>query len=377
LLTRDPRVAVLDIGDSTRIAPPAWHAVRDFCDRWHIPIVSVAPGAGPADLEAAARALAGMESVAVFACPDPNIRLACTVLESALGPSSTAGFLGLLDKGRTRDLCEAAGVLVPRGLHGAGGSLTPRAVELLAQAGRVVVKHSRGYGGDDVSMIDEEAELVRHLEADDDVVVEEFLAGEEFSVEAVCGETGVDIVGWVSKGRTDDGGHPLDRVRFAPAETVPSVLSTPCERLMQASSYRGIVEMELVVADQRAYVLECNPRTSGVTPLLHFTGRGSSQLRLLSSLCGVDLPQGEGTAAVDYPLADGEPRLRGDRAHLAHPPDAPETRAYLWGTPHDLHRRLADFDLGRATELAARMEAVDSLVPDVPEVPEVSVGVQG
>jgi biotin carboxylase len=307
-----------------------------------------------------------MESVAVFACPDPNIGLACTVLESALGPSSTAGIDELLDKGRTRKLCRDAGVLVPQGLYGAGRSLTGRAVELLEQADRVMVKHATGYAGEDVSMIDDAAELVRHLEAnDDDVVVEEFHSGEEFSVEAVCGEAGVDIVGWVSKGRTDDGGHPLDRVRYAPTETVPSVLSTPCEQLLRASNYRGIVEIELVVAHQGAYVLECNPRTSGVTPLLHFTGRGSSQLRLLTSLCGVDLPQSEVTAAVDYPLEEGESRPTGDNAYLADPSGAPETRVYQWGDPGDLHRRLADLNLRRATELAARMEAVESLVPQV------------
>src|SRR5439155_11057024 len=169
----------------------------------------------------------------------------------------------------------------------------------------------------------ERAELLRVLAVDDELVVETFLAGEEFSVEAVCGPTGPQFVGWVAKGRTDGDGHPLERVRYAPAEAVPVALRAPCERLLGATCYRGVVEIELVVVDGRAHVLECNPRTSGVTPMLHFTGRGSSSLRLLAGLCGVSLPEGPVTAAADYALADGEARPSGPRAHCARPPAAP------------------------------------------------------
>lgn len=365
-------MAALDIGDSVRIAAPVWRDVLDFCARQDVPLTTVPPGAGQAGIEAAVRDLVGVDAIAVFACPDPNTRVAREVLRAVLGPQSVAGLDKLLDKSRTRELCRRVGVPVPEGLHGPGPRIAESAAGLLARTGRVVVKDPTGHSGSGVAVIAERAELLGVLAVDDELVVETFLAGEEFSVEVVCGPTGPQFVGWVAKGCSDGDGHPLDRVRYAPAEAVPEALRAPCERLLGAISYRGVVEIELVVVDGRAYVLECNPRTSGVTPMLHFTGRGSSSLRLLAGLCGVSLPEGPVTAAADYALADGEARPSDPRAHCARPPAAPETRAYLWGEPTDLHERLSRLSPARATDLCARVGAAEALL--VPEQVPWAVG---
>ncbi|HYO60768.1 MAG TPA: ATP-grasp domain-containing protein [Actinomycetota bacterium] len=360
--SRHDRVAAIDVGDSARLPVPVWRDIVDFCARHDVEMTSVPTGAGPAVLDATIRKLAGVDAIAVFACPDPNTRLAREVLAGVLGTQSVVGLDELLDKRRTRALCRRLGIPVPDGLEGPGRQIAERAAELLARTGRVVVKDPAGHGGLGVTAVTDRAELLRALAGDETVVVEAFLEGEEFSVEAVCGPSGVQFVGWLAKGRTGDSEHPLTRVRYAPVETVPETLRAPCERLLRATGYHGIAEVEMVVAYGRAYMLECNPRTSGVTPVLHFSGRGSSSLRLVADLCGAPQPGGPVTAAADFPLTDREAWPADPRAHCARPPALYETRVFMWGEPTDLQERLARQDPSRGASLADRVRAADALL---------------
>ena len=351
-------VAALDVGESVRVAPPVWQDLQAFCDTQGVKVTSVPMDADRARLDAAAAELADASEIAVFACPDPYTRMARDLVAAVIGPAAVASMDVLLDKSRTRELCQRFGAQTPEGFSGAGRRIVDRAVDLLERTGQVVVKDPHGYAGMGVRTVDDRTALVRMLDDDEAVVVEEFVDGEEFSVEAVCGPAGLSFVGWMAKGRTDALVHPLNRVRYTPAEPVPAVLRAPCEQLLAASGYRGIVEVELVVENGRAYVLECNPRTSGVTATIYFTGRTSSLRRLVAGLLGVAVPAGTPTAAAEYGLSDPpvEPEPYRAQVYCHHPPADTEfdSRAYLWGDSGDLEQCLTRASPVKGAQFAKR-----------------------
>jgi len=358
------RVVALDIAESVRLAAPVWADLRRYCAELGVEVVSVPPDAGPAELDGFAARLAGAD-VAVLACPDPYTRMARDLVAAAHGRDAVAALDVLLDKARTRELCRRAGVTVPDGYEGAGHEIADAAAALLARAGRVLVKDPTGYAGTGVTAYDDPDRLAAALGTDAERVVEVFIHGEEFSVEAVCGATGPVFLGWTVKGLTGDL-HPLLRIRYTPAEPVPALLTQPSARLLAASGYRGIVEVELVVADGRPYVLEVNPRTSGVTPNRYFTGRPSALRHLVADLLGFAPPEVSGTGAADYALPESgdEPIPGGERVYVqVPPPDSEfETRAYLWGTPEQITAALEAVNPDRAAQFAQRVDVASALL---------------
>jgi hypothetical protein len=228
-----------------------------------------------------------------------------------------------------------------------------------------MVKEPLSYAGMGVRSVDTRADLDQSLGAAV-AVVEAFISGEEFSVELVCGPAGVSCVAWMAKGRTDGVGHPLDRLRYVPPEPVPAVLRSPCERLLGASGYRGIAEVDLVVRAGCPYVLECNPRTSAVTPAVYFTGRTVSPRLLVGQLLGLKLRAGSATAVAEYGLPEGtQPAHRlGPQAYCYEPPAGTEfdPRVYLWGDPVDLQRRLTQENTAWGAHFADRVDAAAELL---------------
>ncbi|MFI6332626.1 hypothetical protein ACIBBG_30520 [Micromonospora chersina] len=360
------KVIALDIAESVRVAAPVWADLEAYCAELGVELVSVPPTADPADLGELVDRLAGVD-VAVFACPDPYTRTARDLLAAAQGPDAVAPMDLLLHKARTRELCRRVGVPIPDGCEGAGREIAAAARALLDRTGRVLVKDPGGYAGMGVTRYTEPDALAAALDTDAEMVVEAFVDGEEFSVEAICGATGPRFVGWTVKGRTDDL-HPLLRVRYTPPEPVPAVLTGPCERLLAASGYRGVAEVELVVADGRPRVLEANPRTSGVTPNGYFAGRPSALRHLVADLVGRELPSGPATGVADYQLPDtgDEPVPAGDHAYVRVPPPDTEfeTRAYLTGTPDQIESTLARVSPDRAAQFAQRVEVAAKLLAD-------------
>jgi hypothetical protein len=363
------QVIALDIAESARLAAPVWADLRDYCTQQGVEVISVPPTADPASLDGLVGRLTGAD-VAVFACPDPYTRMARDLLAKSHGAGAVAAMDVLLDKARTRELCRRSGTPIPDGLEGVGRQITASALDLLGRIGRVLVKDPTGYAGMGVRSVDDPDRLAAALETDAELVVEGFVDGEEYSVEAVCGASGPRFIGWTVKGRTD-GLHPLLRVRYTPPEPVPAVLSRPCQRLLAASGYRGIAEVELVVSGGQAYVLESNPRTSGVTPNGYFTGRPSALRQLVAGLLGhepLSGPATGATGAADYalPEPEDEPAPAGKRVYVQYPPADSEfeARAYMWGTPDQIESALAQVSPQRAAQFAQRVDVAAGLLAD-------------
>jgi len=357
-------IVALDVGESVRLAPPVWSDCVAACEANGVELVEVPVDAGPEQLTALAARLAGVSRIAVFACPNPHTRLARDLVRMILGRQAVAPVNELLAKDRTRALAGLAGVRVPRGYAGPGMAIRDRAAALLAECGRVVVKDPDGYAGLAVWTVGDTHRLAQLLAGPDVRVVEEHLDGEEFSVEFVCGPEGPAPVGWLAKGRTTEVSHPLKRVRYAPAGEVPPLLRGPATRLLSAAGYQGIAEIDMVVAGGRAHILECNPRTSGVTPTLAFAGHGSSMRRLVTALAGGTMPPVTPAAAVDYQLGLDMPAPvpYPGRRYVQHPrPGTPyETRAFLWADLDDLDECLHRTDAALGAGFRARVAAAES-----------------
>lgn len=360
------RVMVVEIGESQRLALPVWSDLVDSCRDLGVDIVSLPIGAGPEQVEDARKSLAHASGIAVFACPDPSTRVAHDLVASLLGPSAITGVETLLDKGATRQLCAALGVATPQGAVGSGTALLTEAAQLLAGGGRLVVKDPTGYAGDGKAVVDDDAGLERALATLETAVVEAFVKGEEFSVEAVTRDGTVDVVGWLAKGDTTSPVHPLLRLRYSPPEPVPAVLREPVEALLLGSGYQGVAEVDLVVGDEGAVVLECNPRTSGVTASLFFTGRASSLRRDVAALSGVSATSGVMAPVVDFQLFDERPVHPSERVEVYVQQPPPETefevRAYVVGPVDGILATLADFDPSLTRQFTDRLDAVAALV---------------
>ncbi|HSR24086.1 MAG TPA: hypothetical protein VLW53_11080, partial [Candidatus Eisenbacteria bacterium] len=192
---------------------------------------------------------------------------------------SAAAVAAAMHKGITREACERHGIRV------APGAWTPRPRELTALPAawgeRLVVKEVDGWAGRGMVVHDSrEAALADLAGRRAPAVVEAFVAGEEVSVEVV----GRVVAGWVLKGPSDLGVHPLFRLRYVPDLPLPPALTSAVLAAIDALGLDELVEAELVgTAGEAWHLLEVNPRASGVTALLRAangTGAPAVALRM-------------------------------------------------------------------------------------------------
>ncbi|MCQ4041849.1 ATP-grasp domain-containing protein [Streptantibioticus rubrisoli] len=319
-------VLLLRSGNPRRLTEPVWRDTLRLCADAGVPVLSTPPDppGGPeedlppglltlvpeaAEPDEVAALLAEHDPARIVHCADPDALVRRDVEaarrhrhlrgEGADADRDAAGFDTLLHKGRSRDLCERIGIGIPEGGWGPAGEplLRRRAATLLENSGRIVLKDPVGWAGRGQSVVRRPQELARALDAmgDRPVVAEAFVSGEEVSVEVLCLGGGAGMVlGWALKGGTDEGGHPLHRLRLAPAGPVPAVLGTEAMRLCAAAGYQGMAEVEFVVGDDgEARVLECNPRVSAISrTFAAANGTSSTELAVRSALYGADgLPE--------------------------------------------------------------------------------------
>ncbi|MFB7666523.1 hypothetical protein ACFC1R_21645 [Kitasatospora sp. NPDC056138] len=313
-------VLLLRSGNPRRLTEPAWRGTVDLCAEAGVPILSTPPTpfGGPEDALPAGQFTlvpeeAGAEEVAalltergpdrIVHCADPDALVrrdaaAARSYRHARGrveeaERAAAAFDTLLHKGLTRDLCEGLGIGTAEGVWGPASdpALRHRAAELLAQHARVVVKDPEGWAGRGQHTAVHPDELTAALDAAGDlaVVVEAFVRGEEVSVEVLLHNGQGVVLGWAVKGGTDEGGHPLHRLRLTPAGPVPAVLADHALRLCLAAGHEGIGELDFVVGeDGRARVLECNPRVSATSrAIAAANGHSSTELAVRAALGGL------------------------------------------------------------------------------------------
>ncbi|WBO69649.1 ATP-grasp domain-containing protein [Streptomyces camelliae] len=329
-------VVLLRSGNPRRLTEPAWRGTVELCAKAGVQILSTPPDppGGPEDAlgpslftpvpeNATASELAallaehGPEHIVHCADPDALVRRdaeAARRYGHARGRAddaerTAAAFATLLHKGRTRDLCERLAIDVADGVWGPASDalLRRRASELLGRYGRVLVKDPEGWASRGQSQTATPHELDAALDAygEHPVVVEAFVAGEEISVEVLTHHGQHLVLGWAVKGGTEEGGHPLHRLRLAPAGPVPAALADRAVRLCAAAGHEGIAEVEFVVgADGRACVLECNPRVSAISRVFAVgNGFSSTELAVRAALGGLaSLPEVARAEAVDRAL---------------------------------------------------------------------------
>jgi ATP-grasp in the biosynthetic pathway with Ter operon len=258
--------------------------------------------ATPEELAALLRRLCA-SAVLSLSDPDPprlrDARAADLALDrSPQARGSQVAVARALHKGVTREACTRHGVRV------APGVWTSRPWELTALPAawgeRLVVKDVDGWAGRGMAFHDSrEAALAdlagRHAPA----VVEAFVAGEEVSVEVVAVGSVRVLAGWVLKGPSDLGVHPLFRLRYVPDLPPPPALTSAALAAVDALGLDQLVELEFVGAKGDAWhLLEVNPRASGVTALLRAAN-------------------GSGTPAMAMRLAAGEDPGLPSRRHCA------------------------------------------------------------
>jgi ATP-grasp in the biosynthetic pathway with Ter operon len=290
-----PARPAVDLGP-TGLPAPDLHALPDE--------------ATPEELAAVLRRL-GASAVLSFSDPDPPRLRDARAADLALGRSpeascSQAAVARALHKGVTREACARRGVRV------APGAWTSRPWELTALPAawgeRLVVKEVDGWAGRGMAIHDtREAALTDLAGRRAPVVVEAFLAGEEVSVEVVAGGSTPMIAGWVLKGSSDAGVHPLFRLRYVPDLAPPAALTSAALAAVDALGLDQLVELEFVGTGIDAWhMLEVNPRASGVTAVIRAAN-------------------GLGTPAMAMRLAAGEdPGLPGRRrcaCEFTVPPD--------------------------------------------------------
>lgn len=245
----------------------------------------------PAELARQLRPL-GAEAVLSLSDPDPPRLRDARATDLLVGRppparGSQAAVARAMHKGATREVCAACGVRVAPGIWVARPG---RLAELPAEWGDlVVVKEVDGWAGRGMALHRSRDAALRDVgQRAASVIVEQFVAGEEVSVEAVIhGETEA-VLGWVLKGPTELGVHPLFRLRYVPELPLPRRLEAAALLALRALGIDQLVELEFVAADDGEwYLLEVNPRASGVTALLRAAngvGSPAVAIRLASGL---------------------------------------------------------------------------------------------
>ncbi|WP_079173555.1 ATP-grasp domain-containing protein [Streptomyces monashensis] len=299
-------IAVLFSGDEFRVARQLWAECERFMAENAVSLLTLGDEPTADILDEATSFLRDFQDVCIFAIPDNNVEASAEILLQVLGPSSVVGIDLLLDKTRTRDLCVQEGILVPDGVSGRGPGIAEGALSLMRRRGAVVVKEQKGSAGKEgVKIVSNESELMDLLRKPSLKLVESFVEGQEFAVELVASKDEIFFTGWISSGSTRCSVNPVFRARYCAPLDVPRILREPCEKLIRASGYRGIAQIDMVVSQGDAYILECNPRTSGVTNLLGFAKRSCALCYSLSRKLGLPYKSTTPVAAVEVPVAPG------------------------------------------------------------------------
>jgi len=214
----------------------------------------------------------------------------------------------------TEDRERFAGLLTDLGLEGPRGSLAADERGLrhaIAGLGGlpVIVRPSWVIGGRGIAVLRDEEDIGRYLATDVGwpLRVDELVAGTELDVDAISDGNGWCVPGILEQ--TDPPGiHSGDSVAVLP----PQSLSRPMQeraaeaagRIALALGVRGILNVQMIAADDRIVVIEANPRASRTVPIVaKATGRdvvaAAVRCALGASLAEVGLVAG---LADDGPL---------------------------------------------------------------------------
>ncbi len=215
------------------------------------------------------------------------LKLAAGIDEDLVLGTSPASIDLAEDRERWNDLCGRLGIPQPP-----GGTATT-ATEAVAVAGRVgypvLVRPSYVLGGRAMEIVYDDERLVEAVEAmsgvggslgreggvtpDRPVLVDRFLEDAvEVDVDAVRDATGEVVICGVMEHVEEAGVHSGDSACALPPQTLSDEVVAELERhvrvICEALQVRGLCNVQFAVKDDRAYVLEANPRASRTVPFV-------------------------------------------------------------------------------------------------------------
>ncbi|MDO7786215.1 carbamoyl-phosphate synthase large subunit [Desulforamulus aquiferis] len=141
----------------------------------------------------------------------------------------------------------------------------------------VLVRPSYVLGGRAMEIVYSQEELLSYMQRavkvtpDHPVLVDRYMVGQEFEVDAICDGTTVLIPG-IMEHVERAGVHSGDSIAVYPAQTLTQEQADQMieytERLALALGVRGLVNIQYVLHEGQVYVIEVNPRSSRTVPYL-------------------------------------------------------------------------------------------------------------
>ncbi len=215
------------------------------------------------------------------------LKLASSIPEELVLGTSPASIDLAEDRERWNELCARLGIPQPPG----GTASTPaEAVKVASSIGYpVLVRPSYVLGGRAMEIVYDDQRLVEAVEAmsgvggslgreggvtpERPVLVDRFLEDAvEVDVDAVRDVTGEVVVCGVMEHVEEAGVHSGDSACALPPQTLSAQVVADLERMVrtiaEALQVRGLLNVQFAVKDDRAYVLEANPRASRTVPFV-------------------------------------------------------------------------------------------------------------
>ncbi len=215
------------------------------------------------------------------------LKLAAGIPEELVLGTSPSSIDLAEDRERWNDLCGRLGIPQPP-----GGTATTAAgaVQVAASVGYpVLVRPSYVLGGRAMEIVYDDERLVEAVEAmsgvggslgreggvtkERPVLVDRFLEDAvEVDVDAVRDATGEVVICGVMEHVEEAGIHSGDSACALPPQTLSPSVIADLERMVrtiaEALQVRGLINVQFAVKDERAYVLEANPRASRTVPFV-------------------------------------------------------------------------------------------------------------
>ncbi len=215
------------------------------------------------------------------------LKLASSIPEELVLGTSPASIDLAEDRERWNELCARLGIPQPPG----GTASTPtEAVKVASSIGYpVLVRPSYVLGGRAMEIVYDDQRLVEAVEAmsgiggslgreggvtpERPVLVDRFLEDAvEVDVDAVRDVTGEVVICGVMEHVEEAGVHSGDSACALPPQTLSAEVVADLERMVrtiaEALQVRGLINVQFAVKDDRAYVLEANPRASRTVPFV-------------------------------------------------------------------------------------------------------------
>lgn len=195
------------------------------------------------------------------------------------------------DRKRFDALLAQLGIARPRGCMVTGMAEAERATSELHYP--LMVRPSYVLGGRAMQIVYHPRELTAYLReaviasSDHPVLIDEYVVGQELEVDALCDGTDVFIPG-IMEQIERAGVHSGDSFAVFPPQHVSEDMTAKIvdctERIAKALRVRGIVNIQYIVADDKLYVIEVNPRSSRTVPFMSKV-TGYNLVALATGIC--------------------------------------------------------------------------------------------